>query len=544
MSTSKPAEELIGIFDCEESLLFHDNLENPYARIRVGSHWETWNIKSEQFSGYLERLYHEGGGTYGILTSEALNQVLSLLGARARFDGPMHKLHDRVAWHDGAIYYDLTDAEWRAVKITADGWEIITDPPVLFRRFIHQQAQVAPVKGGDIREFLELINVRTEDDKLLLPIYLAVSCIPDFPHTVLNLLGDYGSCKSTCSRFIVMIVDPSKPLLLTLYKKPDEIVLQLSRRHLAFFDNVSHVTDDISDLLCRAVTGDGYSRRKLYTDYGDIILDYRCCIGLNGINLAVRRSDLLDRSIFIELDRVPEHERKTEKIVMQAFEEARPRILGGIFDTISKAIGIYPTLKLEQTPRMADFAHWGSAVALALGYSQESFLEVYKNNIARQDDEVIESSEVSQAIILFIEKESKWKGSATDLLRQIEKIADANKIDRRSNGWPRSASLLTRHLNSVKPNLNRFGIYFKIRRGGKGKREVEIEKLADVTATNATQSAGSFHEAKDEGGEISDNDKDIPSTPTPRSSFPPKKKSQGGDGDGTKMNIVQGSLDF
>lgn len=543
MTTSKSAEELLDLFDGEESQLFHDNLRNPYARIRIGSHWETLSMRSEDFKEYLERLYHDGGATYGVLTGEALNQALNVLKARARFDGSMHKLHHRVAWHEGAIYYDLTDADWRAVKITSDGWEIVNEPPILFRRFRHQQTQVLPVKGGDIREFLKLINVRTEDDKLLFPIYLVVSCIPDFPHTVLNLLGEQGSCKSTCSRFIVSIVDPSKPPLLTLYKNVNEIVLQLSRRHLAFFDNISGISDDISDLLCRAVTGDGFSRRQLYTDDGDVIFDYRCCIGLNGINLAVRRSDLLDRSIFIELERVPEHGRKTERVVMKEFEEARPRILGAIFDTIAKAMKLYDSVVLHKTPRMADFAQWGCAVALALGHDQESFLEVYRNNIERQDEEVIEGSAVAQALILLMEKHSHWKDSATELLRQLERIADANRIDRRSADWPRSASLLTRRLNIVKSNLLRFGIRFTIKRKGKGKREIELEKVETISVTDATQGMEALPEAAKKGDVVGGGEDTTPSSSAPKSRPPKRKKNLGGGSDGpysdpTRREIV------
>lgn len=543
MSTSKPAEELLQLFDNEESLLFHDNIGNPYARIRIGSHWEIWSMRSEEFKTYLERLYHQGGDpAYGVLTGESLNQALSILKGRARFDGPTHELHHRVAWFEGAIYYDLTDTDWRAVKITSDGWEVVSEPPVLFRRFRHQQAQVTPVRGGDIREFLTLINLRTEDDKLLLPVYLVVSCIPGFPHNVLNLLGEQGSCKSTCSRFIVSIVDPSKPPLLTLYKNVNEIVLQLSRRHLAFFDNISTITDDISDLLCRAVTGDGFSRRQLYTDDGDVIFDYRCCIGLNGINLAVRRSDLLDRSLFIELERIPETERKTERVMMQAFEETRPRILGAIFDTIAKAMKLYDSLILERTPRMADFARWGCAVALAMGYDQDSFLEVYRNNIERQDEEVIDGSVIAQALICFMEHHPHWAGSATDLLSQLEKTADAHRIDRRSAEWPRSASLLTRRLNIVRSNLARFGIHFTIRRKGKGKREIELDKVENINATDATQGTGTFSEATKAGDATGDAEETPPPSSAPKSRLPKRKKRKGGDGDGHSINPTTGEI--
>src|SRR3989344_8457482 len=107
-----------------------------------------------------------------------------------------------------------------------------------------------------------------------------------------------------------------------------------------FFDNVSHLSDHISDALCKAVTGDGFSKRELYSDEDDIIFSFRRCLGINGINIAARNPDLLERSILFELERVSPERRKQEHEILGEFEKERPRIVGSIFDAVVKAMQI------------------------------------------------------------------------------------------------------------------------------------------------------------------------------------------------------------
>lgn len=84
-----------------------------------------------------------------------------------------------------------------------------------------------------------------------------------------------------------------------------------------------------------------------------------------------------------------------------------PLILGNIFDILSKAIKIYPNVKLNKLPRMADFSHWGYAIAQALGDLGETFLDEYKCNYNKQNIEAINSDIVATLLIAFM-KEKKF----------------------------------------------------------------------------------------------------------------------------------------
>jgi hypothetical protein len=115
-------------------------------------------------------------------------------------------------------------------------------------------------------------------------------------------------------------------------------VQKLSHNYVAYFDNISLIPDWISDQLCRAVTGSGFSKRELYTDDDDIIYNFKRCIGFNGINLGATKADLLDRGIIIELERIPrEKQRRLEEIWVE-FDSIKPELLGYIFDILVKLL--------------------------------------------------------------------------------------------------------------------------------------------------------------------------------------------------------------
>src|SRR5918992_532804 len=88
--------------------------------------------------------------------------------------------------------------------------------------------------------------------------------------------------------------------------------------------------------LCRLVTGEADSKRRLYTDDEDVIIELRRAILLNGINVPTDRGDVLDRSLVVELERIPDGERRTEEELWELFKAEHPKLLGALFTVLSK----------------------------------------------------------------------------------------------------------------------------------------------------------------------------------------------------------------
>jgi hypothetical protein len=110
--------------------LFHTPDEEGYGILPINSHRETWAIRSKGFRRYLSHEFYkkEGKGPQ----AEAMSSALQVLEAKAQFDGPERPVWIRVAEHEGAIYLDLGNNSWEAVKITTTDWEVVSEPPVCF----------------------------------------------------------------------------------------------------------------------------------------------------------------------------------------------------------------------------------------------------------------------------------------------------------------------------------------------------------------------------------------------------------------------------
>jgi len=244
----------------------------------------------------------------------------------------------------------------------------------------------------------------------------------------------------------------------------------------------------VSDALCRAVTGEGFSKRELYTDDDDVIYAFRRCLGLNGINLAAQKPDLLDRSILFKLERITREDRKGEKDLWARFEEKRSGILGGIFDVLAQTMRLRRTIELHILPRMADFTFWGCAAAQALGHTQEEFLDAYYANIGEQNEEAIHENPVAIALTALMERRDEWEGTPSELLENLEAMAEVEKIDMRQKSWPKAANALSRRINEVKTNLAEVGIAIRSEKTSNGKRMILIQKEPLHTDKIATPS--------------------------------------------------------
>src|SRR5690348_1079426 len=93
--------------------LFPTATGTAFADIIIDGHRETWPIRSKQFRAWLRCCYYEATGEAA--SSSEIRSALDLLEARAQFEALERSVHVRVAEHDGHIYLDLADEQWRAV---------------------------------------------------------------------------------------------------------------------------------------------------------------------------------------------------------------------------------------------------------------------------------------------------------------------------------------------------------------------------------------------------------------------------------------------
>lgn len=470
----------------ENSDLYHDELGDGYVHMSMSDFLALLPIRSKIFQNYIRYM------SYKLferpLNDEQLKTVVDILEAKAVHEHPEIKLFVRVgADSEGNIWYDLCDERWRAVKITPEGWEVVENPPPIFRRYATMGSQVMPEKDGDLFLLLKFLNLpegengELSDEQVLVLMDVVLKFVPEIAHAVLVVHGVHGSTKTTLFRLIRLVVDPSavKDQVLTLADSERELAQQLAHNWCAFYDNVSRLPQWASDMLSRAATGGGFTKRKLYTDEEDVVFNIRRCVGVNGINLVVTKPDLLDRALIIELPEIDEGRRKTEEEIFSEFEKVRPKILGGIFDAISKAMKIKSSIRLEANFRLADYCNWGCAVAEAIGIGAKRFLEAYARNRVKRAEKAVELSLVGQVIEKFMEGKDEWESTPTELLQVLKEVAESLEIDLRSKDWPRGPNSLSRELNNLKPSLKAIGILVETGIHDGTKRLIRLKKVRE-----------------------------------------------------------------
>jgi hypothetical protein len=220
--------------------LFKDQYAIAHAQIHVADHDEIIRVESSKFKRHLARLFYEKNGNK-VINSESITNAIQIIQAKAEYDGKTIPLSLRVSWHDGDIYYDMSNDRWQCLKISEQKWEILNhSPSPLFVRF-NETAQAEPDRDyeGDIFDkFLELTNLKEDQDRILLKVYIVSLFIPEIPHAMLILHGEKGSAKSTLQTLIKMLVDPGKPTLLTIHSNKTEFVQQMAHNHVAYYDNI------------------------------------------------------------------------------------------------------------------------------------------------------------------------------------------------------------------------------------------------------------------------------------------------------------------
>ena len=461
-------DTLIGLTEfCE---FWHDANRIAYATFTVNGHNEHWSVRSREFRMFLSgRFYEETGGTIG---GQAVEDGIRILEARAVNDGPEYEPFIRVGRHGDKVFLDPCNASWTAVQTTAAGWSVVENPPVKFLRSSSMRPLPEPEAGGIIEELRRFLNVRSDNDFMLVVAWLVAALRERGPYPVLVVNGEQGTGKSVFSRIIRSLVDPSAAPIRAMPKDERDLVVSAGNSWMLVFDNVSSVPPWLSDALARLASGTGFATRKLHTDREEEIFEASRPIVLNGITSLTDRADLADRAVTIHLATLPEDARQPEDELFAAFEAKRPAILGALLDAISAALRNLATVKVDRAPRMADFVKWITAAEPGLGWEPGAFLKVYRENRRDVIESSFEADPVAVAIrdYVSIEHPEGWTGTATELLSALN--GRASEGVRRSRIWPDTAQRLGNRIDRVAPLLRSKG--FAVERRHSGQRLITI----------------------------------------------------------------------
>lgn len=394
---------------------------------------------------------------YDYLTEYVKNEIIPI------------KQEPRIFRENETIYYDLHDASNpQYVKIDQTGYKIHNGKDFRFRTYETQSSQVTPIPGGSLDLLDKYLNMDSEQRELL-KVFMISAFIPGFPHPILLIDGEAGSSKTTLSVILKKLIDPSSIESLSMPTTQSDLLLNLDHHYFIPFDNMSGIKQSISDNLCKAITGSGICTRMLYKDDDSFTRYYKRTVLINGINVGTLKEDFLDRCLSFHLTRIDDKNRKPLMDIEKEFEKDRPLILGAIFDAVSKALEILPTVNLQNLSRMADFEKYGYACSEALGeHKGDQFIESYHKCVKEQKERAVADNPILAAITLFMRNKTDWKGNMTEFLAEFSRFSKENSLEYIEKKLP-DPSVLGRKLTDYKALLTDQGLHIEeVSKGGKG----------------------------------------------------------------------------
>jgi energy-coupling factor transporter ATP-binding protein EcfA2 len=299
---------------------------------------------------------------------------------------------------------------------------------------------------------------------------------PTGPYPLLVLHGEQGSGKSTTAKLLRSVIDPAKPDHRGLPENERDLMIAAKNARILAFDNLSGLGGRgsawVSDALCRLSTGGGYATRALYSNDEEQLFDVQRPVILNGIDALPQRSDLLSRSLLVELPRLPEREVRTDRELSRDFEGLLPLVLGGLLDATVAALANRDSVRLPNKPRMADHVVWVTAAEGALDWTPGTYHASYAASRQDATDAALEASPLSPYFEAVADGEAR---TATELLEQLEQLAGEGVTKQR--GWPSTPTQLSSQLKRLAPDLRRIGIEVDRASDGRGAKRRKTIRL-------------------------------------------------------------------
>jgi len=435
---------------------FRDNLNRPFATVDINGKKRTIKVNTNDFRAYLRRLDSQVNNH--IANKATIETAIDHLVSFCLYDGEIKPVSFRIAGLENDIYVDIGDQSYQAIKVSSDGWTMVSDPPVKFVRSQSQGELPIPVKGGSVfalRPFLPLMH---DEDFIMTVSWLVSSFSPRGPYAILVLDGPQGSGKSSMVRVIRSLLDPSKASNRMIPASSRDLAINAVNAWVLDFDNMSGCPKWLSDILCSIATEGTFATRMLYSDDSEMLFPIMRPIMLSGINDLKPESDMAQRAIAIHCPFMKPADRLPEEVFWQEFNQLKPALFGAVLDAVAAALKNKNSIENIEYPRMADFCRFSVAATAGLPWKAEDFLAAYSGNINNIGNSQLEGDPVAAVIAAMMCEHQKLVLSATEVFTFMEGQNWVSEKVRKSEAWPKTVNTLRDRLTRVSTFLAAKGI--------------------------------------------------------------------------------------
>lgn len=423
--------------------VFDTRSENPQATYLIP-------IESSQYDRWLIREFNAKYDEY-LDNNNFLKTIKILVSEEAKDSGRLIEIHNRIAMENDAIFIDIGCRNRKVIRVDKNGWDV-GYYKVFFKRHKDMAELPVPKRGGNIFEIIPFMPPLPKRDRCLALSWLIASFFSNIERVFLLVEGEKGSGKTTLAKLLKSLIDPTNKGALA-YKDNAAMMAQNIDHHcIPLIDNVTKISQSVSDLFCAAYSSGGDTKRKQYTDDEDFIFTLTGNVIFTTVRLKSPKSDFLDRCYKIETAKT-ENTYRSKQQFENKFESIKGKLFGAVLDVVSKTMSEVEKSDPATDFRTVDFDHYGSCASEVMGYGKELFSE------ARKHSESIKNTSITNATPIILALNDYLKNNGYHYLGPIGKLLQELPMDLQASGdIPNTPKVFARRINELRPELKAAGI--------------------------------------------------------------------------------------
>jgi putative DNA primase/helicase len=311
----------------------------------------------------------------------------------------------RIAEYGNAWWLDLGDASGAVVRIDNSKWWIETKRcPAPLIRAPGMLALPIPQRNwrdtSVLADFAARLCLDDENDLMTVLCFLLAALRPHGPYPILIVQGEDGSAKSTVCRLLRDLIDPHEAALEALPESERDLAVIAATCHVLAFDNVSGLTPEQADRMCRLSTGYMFRTRTNYADRDVSSFPWCGPQIVNGIPPLIARSDFASRVWKVRVRR-PQNGYRPERTLRDGLGLLRKRMLACVLDGLvagRKGLGAGASAP-DALPRMAGAAEFCMAAAPVFGWTEDDVAAMFRRKYAEAMRDVAANDLVAATIV-------------------------------------------------------------------------------------------------------------------------------------------------
>lgn len=257
-----------------------------------------------------------------------------------------------------------------------------------------------------------LININPEE-RLLIAAWL----IQRWTHTtggipILFFKGSGGRGKTETANYLKNLVDPMGARLdVSVPKNPEEARVTFSESGALVLDNVGgYLTEEQSNLLCRAATGGSEAGRALFTDATLRVTSFRLGLILTAIEAPAMADDLQTRTLLMEPPVLTKNYPGGILALERDKKELAPKIRGALANlaaAVKAELPDLPPLAPGETDRLDHYQATLRAIHKITGWGDPNSIHRVKARLRKEA--------LPEVIELLLDYHRPWHGSVSEI---------------------------------------------------------------------------------------------------------------------------------